>query len=133
MAERVRRISQPDIFALLKPVTKRGGKFCQRAGHTVIRPARHNNALPAGNLSCDTQRQIVGFAAGAGHGQVAQLRRKLGQEIFSKFDNRIIQITRVCIELRGLRGDGFNHRRMAMTDRRNIIVSIQIAPSFAVI
>ena len=102
--------------------------FRHRRRIAVIGRFGDDEAGSSAGLPGDPQGQIVALAAGAGEHDVGQRARKGRQQLFGVVVNGGMQIAGVNVDLAKLPAHRFDDLRMAMADRRYVIVEIQIAP-----
>jgi hypothetical protein len=124
---------QPDVALRCERKPKRGRHLGERNGDAVIGGFRHDEAGPAGAGFRHAQREVVGFAAGAGEHDVADLGRKRCQQLFSVIEHGLVQITRVGVEYAGLLRDRSNDMGVTVADGSHIIVGVQIAVSGGIV
>ncbi len=92
-----------------------------------------DESFAAGRDFGDPQRQIVGLAAGAGEDDLTDRRGEGRQKPLGIGVDAVVQIARVDVELGDLPTDRLDHARMAMSDRWDIVVDVEVATPFRVI
>ena len=92
-----------------------------------------DESFAAGRDFGDPQRQIVGLAAGAGEDDLTDRRRKGRQKPVGIGVDAVVQIARMDVELGDLPADRLDHARMAMPDRGDVVVDVEIAAPLGVV
>ncbi len=111
---------------------RRGGDVRHRSGVAVVGGLGDDESFAAGCDFGDSQRQIVGLAAGAGEDDLADRRRESRQKPVGIGVDAVVQVARVDVELGGLSTDRLDHTRMAMSDRRDVVVDVEVAAPLGV-
>lgn len=129
----VRRGHGAHRIAKLHELAERGRGLGDRRGDAVVRKARDDQSLGPGVRACDAHRQVVGLAAGAGEHRMCELGRQGGEQPLGVVEHTFVQVARVGVEHAGLAGNGLDHVRVAMADRGDVVVGVEMGPALGVV
>ncbi len=99
---------------------------------SVVGTLRANDTLIAGYRPSDSVGQVVGFRTRAdqrAHREVAGQR--IGKHL-GIFDDRMVQVTRVRVQRSNLGCQRFDHMRVTVSDRRYVVVAVQVLPALVI-
>lgn len=74
----------------------------------------------------DAQRQIVGLRAGAGEHDVFDRRAERRNDLGGKFEDTVLHVARMGTERLHLTMDRFDDARVAVADRYDVVVSVEV-------
>ena len=110
-----------------------GREFGYSIGEAVIGGCGHDHARAAGADLSHAIGDVVGLTAGAGQHQMGKLspghRR---EQPFGQLENRIVQIAGVGGESLHLPAYRLGYRRMAMSERGDVVVDVEVAAPFRI-
>jgi hypothetical protein len=129
VCSRTRRRHKPHVAFFRKRKSERGRQFSQRAGDAMIGVCRDDESGAAGAGSRDAQSEIVGLAAGTGEHDVTDLGRKRREQFFCEVEHGLLQVARMRVEHGGLPRNRLHDVRVAVPDRCDVVVGVQIAVS----
>ena len=86
-----------------------------------------DKAGAAGAGPRDAQGEVVGLAAGAGEHDVTDPGRQGGEQPFRVVEDGLVQIARVRVEDGSLSRHRFHDMRVAVSDRCDVIITVEIA------
>ena len=119
---------QAHMLAQIDGHAQRGREFRDGVGDAVIRGVGHDHAGAAGADLRNAIGEVVGLAARAGQHQVGQLGlRHAREQALCQLENRVVQIARIGGQCLHLPADRLGHRRVAMPERRDVVVGVEIA------
>src|SRR5713226_5541346 len=104
-----------------------------RAGVAVISGVHYDHFIPPGVRACQTQRQLVRFTAATNQVHDTQWLRQHCSQPLAVIDQVFMQIAGIRIENRHLLGSGTHYVWMAVSDMRDIINAVQVAPTVGII
>ena len=112
---------------------ERGGRyFRDRFRVAVIGGLGDDEARPAGEALGQPQRKVVALAPGAGEDDIGEPGREGLEQPLRVVVHVVVEIARVGVERGGLLGDRLHHARMAMSDRSDIVVDVEIAAAIGI-
>ena len=77
--------------------------------------------------------QVVGLAAGADEHADVQRTRQRGEQALGQLEDRLVEISGVRVDSRGLRANGFDDVRVRVADVGHVVVGIQVASAGGVV
>lgn len=122
-----------DILAQLHARAERRRHLGDRTGDAVIGELRDDETGPARMGPGDAEGEVIGLAAGAGEHDVPELCREIAQQPLGIVQDRFVQIARMGIELAGLVGERRHDMGVAMPDRSDVVVDVEIGAAFRIV
>jgi len=92
----------------------------------VIGVVGHDHSAAAGRGAGDAEGEVVRLASRAGEHDVGQLGREEGQQALGIGQDAVVQVAGVRGERRGLLGHRLDNRGVAMADRGDVVVAVEI-------
>ena len=112
---------------------ERGGRhFRHRFRVAVIGGLGDDEAGPASEALGQPQCKVVALASRAGEDDIGKPAREGRKQPLRVVVHVVVQIARVGVQRGGLLGDRFHHARMAMSDRSDIVVDVEIAAAICI-
>ncbi len=121
-----RRRDRPDRPAQRDRRAEAGRYLGGRRGHAVVGVGGDDHALAAGVEARDAQRQVDRLAAGAGEHHVADSGRVRAEQPLGVVEDELAGVPGVRVEGGRLAGDRLDHPRVAVPDRRHVVVGVQV-------
>ena len=99
----------------------------------MVGETRDDKPGAAGELPGHPHRQVVRLAAGAGVHHLAELTGKRREQHLGIIQYAGVQIAGVRVELTRLARDRLHHPGMTMTDRRHVVIRVEVGGTFGVV
>ena len=107
-------------------------ELADHVGVSVIRAVRGDNSGLAGCRPCHAKRNVVGFRSAAHkHCGGERVGKPFGQA-FDIVEDVLVNVSRVRVEARRLLGNGGDDPGVAVSDVRDIVVTIEITVSIPI-
>ncbi len=106
---------------------------CHLGRDTVVGVAGDDHASVARGRLRDAQSEVAGLGTGAREHHVLDRVRHRRQQVLGVVDDARVQVARVRAEQCRLRGDRRDDPRMCVTDRRHVVVGVQVLHSVDVV
>ena len=95
-------------------------------GYAVVGVGRDDRPLAAGPEARDAQGEVDRLAAGAGEHDVAEFGRVRAEQPLGVVEDELARVPGVRVEGGRLAGDRLGHPRVAVPDRRHVVVGVQV-------
>ena len=112
--------------AQIDAAPKAGRHGRNRRGHAVIGVFGDDKPGAPGVRRGDPKRQIIGLGPGAGEHHMRQLWREIRQQLFRIAQHAVVQISGMAGKNCRLPCCRRHHMRVAMPDRSDVVIGIQI-------
>ncbi len=117
------RLQRPGVWPAV------GGKCRYRIGHTMIRVGHHQSAAFAGDNFGDAPGGVVRLAAAVDEQAGLQPGGHGGGQALGIVDDRLMEVAGVGAERCHLPANGGSYTRIAVADRRHVVIGVEIAPA----
>ena len=128
-----RRRHQANVRTEVDGHAERWRELRHGVGDAVVGRVGDDHARAARAHLGDAIGQVVGLAAGAGQHQVGQVSAgHAGEQALGQLEDGVVEVSRVGRKRLHLAADRLGHRGVAVTERGDVVVDVEVAAAFRV-